>query len=153
MTTPAPLLALEVQGEGHAMTCRAVTSSGSAVYFLPPALSPALLPEAGPTPAGLLILPDLAHPEAQAYHVPAHLLPEVRRALALRPAFPFAALEEAPTSEPAVSEVDSRFICQKWEPVPWYAPTAYGRDLFGRSVIPALPPLRRTVRSGKGGKA
>ena len=150
MTTPAPLLALEVTGEGHTLTARAVTACGSAVYFLPPALSPALLPEAGPTPAGLLILPDLAHPEAQAYHVPAHLLPEVRRALALRPASSFAVME-APT--PATSEPDSRFICEKWEPVPWYAPTAYGRDLFGRSVIPALPPLRRTVRSGKGGKA
>ena len=90
MTAPAPLLALEVQGEGHAMTCRAVTPAGSAVYFLPPALSPALLPEAGPTPAGLLILPDLYSPEACAYTVPAHLLPEVRRALTLRPVSSFA---------------------------------------------------------------
>lgn len=120
------------------------------VEDLPPCPAPVLTF----TPWGAaLLLTDWTSPTPGAFLVALEVLPEVRRVLDLRPAFPFAALEEAPTSEPAVSEVDSRFICEKWEPVPWYAPTAYGRDLFGRSVIPALPPLRRTVRSGKGGKA
>lgn len=141
----APLLtltALEVEGEGHAQTCRAVTPAGSAVFFLPPAVSPALLP----LPSGQsLLLPDLTDPTPCAYFVPSELLPEVRRLLDLRPA---ALEEEAPTSEP-----DSRFVLNKWEPVAWYAPTSYGRDLLGRLVVPALPAFRRTVRSGKGGKA
>lgn len=83
---PLPTLSrLDVQGQGHGQTCRAVCAGLDACYFLPPAVSPALLPL--PSGAALLFLPDWTGPESDAYRVPAHLLPDVRRALDLRPAF------------------------------------------------------------------
>lgn len=44
--------------------------------------------------------------------------------------------------------VDSTWVLGKWEGVPMYEPMGLVRDLFGRIVTPAMPPLRRTVRSG-----
>ena len=67
---PLPTLSrLDVQGQGHGQTCRAV--------------SPALLPL--PSGAALLFLPDWTDPQSDAYRVPAGLLEDVRRALDLRP--------------------------------------------------------------------
>lgn len=85
---PFPTLTgLEVEGEGHSQSARVSYGAASsfAVYFLPPALSPALL--ALPSGAGLLILPDWTDPQAHAYRVPAGLLEDVRRGLDLRPLF------------------------------------------------------------------
>lgn len=81
---PAPLLArVYVEGTEDAPTVCAVFHTGASSFFRPAHLRPALL--ALPSGKHLLFLPDWKDPEACAYTVPAPLLEDVRRALALSP--------------------------------------------------------------------
>ncbi|CAM3869068.1 hypothetical protein [Deinococcus frigens] len=73
--------AFRVEGEGHSLTARVDLTTGASVsHFLPPSADPALCPLPD---GGAVFVPELAHPDAHAYRLPASLTDAVRAALNL----------------------------------------------------------------------